>query len=460
MIADRHQIESETMLRRARGLRRYNCVLAALVVSLVAGGCFCMSVSSRAIPASRLPPEFQPPSRSSRVPIDFALLRQQPPSVYIIGVRDIVGIYIQDIVPTTNVRQEPNILNLPVLTQTDYYPPRGMVNSPAVGLPMEINSEGAVQLPLVPPIKLAGLTLTQAVEAIRQEYSVKRHILEQGRERIMVTLIRPRTQRVIVLRDDIPFQPTFQPQGNAALLTRRGTASVIDLPAFENDVLHALATTGGLPGVDAFSTVWIFRARTADPNAMEAIKQRVDTGESLETVVSQVKVNRSAVRIPLRGCPNDPLPFGPTDIVLETGDVVYVETRQTEFFYSGGLLPGGQVPLPRDYDVDVIGALALATGSTGGPPGGPNANTLNFRGLYNPGAIIPPTRVLILRKLPNCEQIEIRVDLKRMKTDCRERIIIQPEDVVMLYYKPGEVAGNFAINFLSFNALSIVGSTK
>jgi hypothetical protein len=386
-------------------------------------------------------------------------LRQQPPETWIIGIKDIVGIYIQDIVPSTTNRQEPNILNLPVLTQADYYPPRGMVNSPAVGLPMEVNADGNVILPLIPPVKLAGLTLTQAVEAIRKEYSVNRKILEPGRERIMVTLIRPRVQRIVVLRDDVPFQPTFQPQGNTALLTRRGTANVIDLPAFENDVLHALSITGGLPGIDAFSTIWVFRARTNRTN-FDHVKRRIDAGESLEQVAKEFKTDRSAVRIPLRACPDDPLPFSPSDVILETGDVVYVETRQNEFFYSGGLLPAGQVPLPRDYDVDVLGALALSTGSVGGPAGGNQALAYNLKGSYNPGDIIPPTRVLIQRTLPNGEQIQIRVDLKKAMRDQRERVIIAPGDVVLLYYKPGEIAGNYAINVATFNVAAIIGLTK
>lgn len=458
MIAKRHTTNSEARFWRVRCTRLLLSLLAATILPLTTSGCISSAV--HAVPASRLAPEMLPKSRSARVPIDYTLLRQQPPETYIIGVKDILGIYIQDVVPSTANRQEPNILNLPVLTQSDYYPPRGLVNSPAVGLPIEINSEGKVILPLVAPIKLAGLTLTQAVEKIRHEYSDKEHILEKGRERIMITLIRPRVHRIVVLRDDIPFSPTFQPQGGAALLTRRGTANVIDLPAFENDVLHALSVTGGLPGIDAFSTIWVFRARTASADSFDAVKRRIDAGESLETITKQMRVDHTAVRIPLRACPDEPLPFGPSDVVLQTGDVVYVETRQTEYFYSGGLLPAGQVPLPRDYDVDVIGALALSTGSVGGPAGGEGSMAFQLKGIYNPGAIIPPTRVLILRKLPNGEQIQIRVDLKRAKYDQRERVIIAPNDVVMLYYKPGEVAGNFAMNFASYNALGIVSASK
>ena len=442
----------------ACGTRRLGGLLAAVLSTLFAGGC--MSAAVHAIPANRLPCELLPPSRSARVPIDFTLLRQPSPTNFIIGPKDILGIYIQDVVPSTTNRQEPTVLNLPVLTQADYYPPRGMVNSPGVGLPMEVAPDGTLTLPLIDPVNLQGLTLPQAAEKIRQEYSVKRRILERGRERIMVTLIRPRVKRVLVLRDDVNAPPLFQPQGNATLLTRRGTANVLDLPAFENDVLHALATTGGLPGIDAFSAVWVFRGKTDGNNPWDAVQKRVEAGESLDAIATDIKSQHSAVRIPLRWRQDEPLPFNQSDVVLDNGDVVYVETRQAEFFYSGGLLPPGQIPLPRDYDLDVIGAMALATGSLGGPAGGTASQALNFKGLYNPGAIIPPTRVLILRTLPNGEQIQIRVDLKRARFDARERIAIVPGDVVQLYYKPEEVAGNFLINFGSFNALGIWGQSR
>ena len=104
--------------------------------------------------------------------------------------------------------------------------------------------------------------------------------------------------------------------------------------------------------------------------------------------------------------------------------------------------------------------LALATGSVGGPAGGTASMAFNLKGAYNPGDVIPPTRVLILRTLPGGEQIQIRVDLKRAMRDQRERVIIAPGDVVMLYYKPGEVFGNYAFNFATFNVAAIVGISK
>ena len=420
----------------------------ALAPLLLAGGC--MSSATHAIPANRLPMEVLARPRSPLIPIDFSLLRQQPPPAHIIGARDVLGIYIQDVVPSVQNRQEPTVLNVPVATSQDYYPPRGLIVSPAVGLPMDVTLEGTLNLPLITPLKVEGLTLPEAAERIRRAYAVDRKILEPGRERILVSLIRPRVERVLVVRDDIASPPVYQPQGNAALLARRGTGQVIDLPAFENDVLHALAASGGLPGVDAYSAIWVFRGRVG-PEVLQAFKQRVDSGESPEAVFRAATPEHSVVHIPLRACPGEPPPFRPSDIVLQAGDVVYLQTRQAEYFFAGGLLPPGQVPLPRDYDLDVLGALSLATGSVGGPAGGVLAVAYNLKGTYNPGAILPPTRVLILRTLPTGQQIQIRVDLHKALRDRRERVIIAPGDMVMLYYKPGELAGNYFINAATFN---------
>jgi protein involved in polysaccharide export with SLBB domain len=417
-----------------------------------------MSCATHAIPANRLPAELLAKPRSPMVPIDFSMLRRQPPPAHIIGARDVLGIYVQDVIPSVQNRQEPTVLNVPVATSQDYYPPLGLIVSPAVGLPMNVSLDGTLNLPLVAPLKVDGLTLNEAADKIRRAYAVDRKILEPGRERILVSLIRPRVERILVVRDDLSTPPVYQPQGNAALLSRRGTGQVIDLPAYENDVLHALAASGGLPGVDVYSTIWVFRSRVG-PEVLDAFKQRVDSGESPEAVFRAAMTQHSVARIPLRVYPGEALPFEPDDVVLQAGDVVYLQTRQTEYFYAGGLLPPGQVPMPRDYDLDVLGALSLATGSVGGPAGGIQAVAFNLKGTYNPGAIIPPTRVLILRKLPNGEQIEIRVDLKRALRDQRERIVIAPGDVVMLYYKPGELTANFVINAATFNIPTMAGTT-
>jgi hypothetical protein len=137
----------------------------------------------------------------------------------------------------------------------------------------------------------------------------------------------------------------------------------------------------------------------------------------------------------------------PRDILLYDGDVVFLPPRH-DVFYTGGLLAAGQIPLPRDRDLDVVEAISLAGGSVGGPGG---ASAAVFRAGAGPGNIIPPTRVLVLRTLAPGRQVLIRVDLIRALHDPKERIVVKPDDVVMLYYKPHETAGNVMLNFFNFN---------
>src|SRR5690242_10664854 len=133
-------------------LSRCGIGFLAVLLPLTIAGC-CISSARLAVPASRLPPELLTKPRSALVPIDFSLLRPQPPPSNIIAPRDTLGVYIQVVVPSVHSRQEPSVANVPVLTQQDYYPPRGLIHSPAVGLPIEVTLEGMLELPLIPPLK-------------------------------------------------------------------------------------------------------------------------------------------------------------------------------------------------------------------------------------------------------------------------------------------------------------------
>jgi hypothetical protein len=74
-------------------------------------------------------------------------------------------------------------------------------------------------------------------------------------DQIIVTLIRKRMVRVLVIREEA---------GGAENISKRGTGHVVDLPAYENDVLRALSETGGMPGTDAKNEVLIYRGMYSD----------------------------------------------------------------------------------------------------------------------------------------------------------------------------------------------------
>jgi hypothetical protein len=140
--------------------------------------------------------------------------------------------------------------------------------------------------------------------------------------------------------------------------------------------------------------------------------------------------------------------FSQEDVILQEGDIVYLRARQQDVFFTGGLIVGSEIPLPRDHDIDVLEAVAIANSSVGGPNG---ASGQLFRAGSGVGNIIPPTRAVILRKLPNGQQVAIRVDLIRAMKDPSQRIVIQPGDFINLYFKPGEQFMNSALNYVNVN---------
>jgi hypothetical protein len=207
-----------------------------------------------------------------------------------------------------------------------------------------------------------------------------------------------------------------------------------------------------LPGVDANNEVWILRKTLLAPGDNEKVQAQVDAGTSTaEEIVKSLPSHLQAIRIPLKLCCGEPVPFAPEDVVLNDGDILYIEPRRQEYFYTGGLIPGGQIPMPRDEDLDVLEAVALANAAVGGVSGSSQAAVL--RAGAGVGNVIPPTRILLLRKLPNGDQLPIRVNLSHAMRDPSERIRIMPGDFIMMYYTPGEQLANGTLNFFNFNIL-------
>lgn len=405
----------------------------------------CITGATRAIPATRLPDVYKPEPKCEEIPVNLTLLRQEPPREYLLGDGDMIGVFVPTVLPATaaGIPQTVPLIPQAGIVSRDVYPPLGAANVPNLGVPVLIGTGGSLSLPRVAPLNVTGKTLTEAADIVRQAYQ-DGGIIAEGQP-VSVTLVKARVQRVLVLREDSESNtPTFMPK-TALSFTRRGEGDIVDLPAYENDVLHLLAATGGLPGIETYSHVWILKSTS--PEAAADAQARVGAGEDAAQVFRALNAQRTAIRIPLRIKPGEQLPFGPQDVILHTGDVLYLEPRETEYFYTGGLLPGAEIPLPRDRDIDVMEAVAIANGSLGGLGG---ASAAVFRAGAGPGNVIPPSRAVIVRKLANGQQIMIRCDLSRARFDPTERVIIQPGDFVMMHYKPGEMAGNVALNFFQF----------
>ena len=189
-------------------------------------------------------------------------------------------------------------------------------------------------------------------------------------------------------------------------------------------------------------------SRTSSPSVNPQPNNRwdrgpnVDQGPDLEAALGLgggTLDGRHVIRIPIRLGPGETADIRPEDVILYDGDIVFIESRDTEVFYTGGLLGGGQYTLPRDYDLDILQALSLA--SSRGNSGG-NRSIGGVSALNNDVSISPSTAI-VLRKLPDGGEIPVKVDLYRARTDLSERIVIQPGDFILLQYTPLEAVGAF-----------------
>ncbi len=401
--------------------------IALLLLLLGMTGC---STYRNTVPGYCVGDGFQE-SRSDKEPINFLRLRQEPPEAYRLDARDVLGIYIEGVLGS---KDEPPPVHIP--ESGDDMPP-------AIGYPIPVREDGTISLPLVDAMDLRGLTLAQAEQKIRNAYFRKK-ILKPERERIIVTLMRPRTYHVLVVREDETENNNnniFNNNTNVGLAlafgsTRNGQSFPIELKAYENDVLHALSETGGLPGSDAKNEVVILRGAFGTNEERDTFMNGMQDPAYAEELMNRPNV----IRIPLRVGPDDPIvQLAEEDIILYSGDIVFVRSRESEVFYTGGQLPAGQWPVPRDYDIDVLEAIALSGGNAG-------VSTAVTGG----SAVFPATRLIVLRELCG-EQVPIEINLRRAMLDPSERIRIQPGDFIMLEYTPLELVGNIILSNLRFN---------
>jgi protein involved in polysaccharide export with SLBB domain len=384
------------------------------------------------IPVHRLPPEVFGRPREAEKPIPLTLLRQEQPKEYKLGPGDLLAIYAEGLIGDRTI--VPPIIQVPPA-------PGARVIPPTIGYPIPIQENGLLFVPLIDPIDVReelGRTLGDIQEEISKKYIERRLVPEGQRPRVFVGLVKPRTYHVNVIRED--GGGVLVSGGGQLTNSRRGTGIALDLEAYDNDVLSALTRSGGLPGLDAANAVIIQRG--APPN--------VKPGETVAAIAG----TQQQIRIPLRMRPDDQLPFDPKDVVLKTGDIIFIESRESQVYYTGGLMPVAEIALPRDYDLDVLEAVT----QTHGPLFNGAFNFNNLGGQILPSGLGTPSPSLltVIRKTPNCGQITIRVDLNRAAVDPRERILVQPGDFLILQETMGESFTRYVTQSLRFNLASVL----
>lgn len=396
---------------------------AALVVLAAALGGGCASLTNPvadAIPVRRLPAEVLGRSKTELKPVPLKLLRQEEPGEYRLDRGDILAIVADDIIAPAN---QPAPVQIPDADTRDA----------SVGFPIPVNDDGTISLPRLPPIPVKGLTLMEAERLVKEYATGKKggvELVKPAAGRITVQLFKKRTYEILVVREDGPLATQSNAFGGTITTgNRKGSGYQIRLDAYENDVLRALNATGGLPGLDAKNEVVILKGKY-DPSNPE----------------------KNVVRIPLRVYPEDTLTIKPEDIVLNDGDIVHIEARDADVYYTAGLIGGGQYVLPRDYDIRVIQAIAQVRGPL--LNGGFSQNNFVAQSTSSGIGSPSPSLAVVIRKLPNQKQLPIRVDLNKAFVDPRENILILPGDILVLQERPGESLARYVSQSLRFTTVS------
>lgn len=351
------------------------CWFVGIVTLLLLGsssGCYAPLIS-KGVPASNLPDTFRIPYRSMAAPLNLANLTVRPPDDYILGVNDVLEVTIPDLFQGAIIRP----------------------------LRAQVMASQEIRLPLVGPVRVGGLNLLQAEEAVNKAYAAGH-------------LKNPRANVVLAAKNTI----------EVLVLGEVNVPGMHALPKYQNDVGHALAAAGGLNPREAADRIEVHR-RLPPYYIEEPISMR----PNLEVHEENPDDPKKILKIPLRGLP--PGSLAPEDVILQPGDVVFVPSREAEVFYVVGRLSptnlvrfslgdrerelGSALILPRNRDIDVVTAVAMA-------------------GYIDP--IESPKKVTVHRHCPNGQSLLINVDLIKARYDPRQTVTVQAGDIIYLNPTP------------------------
>jgi protein involved in polysaccharide export with SLBB domain len=428
-----------------RAARHRSLQLAVALAAGLAPGCAALTNPvADSITIAHTPPELlQTCLKDKEESVPLALLQQPPPDVYRLDTGDVLGIWVDGVLGDVNK------VPIPVHTSALLTTREQRAMPPSAGYPFTVREDGTLRLPLLEPINVRGLGLNETEDTIRKAY-IGTKILPPG-IKLLVTLLQKRQYEIIVLRQEATAFG-IGAEGGFATQGKRGAGFVINLTAYENDVLHALSVTGGLPGLDAYNQVVIYRRPpSCGPERQEFLRKlgNLPAGSPLPP---EVTGSGPIIRIPLRQDPRLPLTFKPEDVVLYTGDVVFLEARDKDVYYTAGLLPAGEHILPRDRDLDILTAVSLVRGPLVNGTFG--ANTLN-------GAVFPPglgqpsaSLLVVVRRTAGGGQVPIRIDLNKALRDPRERVLVRAGDLLILQERPTEALVRWTSQtFVNFNLI-------
>jgi polysaccharide export outer membrane protein len=292
-------------------------------------------------------------------------------------------------------------------------------------IPVRVGDDGCIQLPLVGPVIMSGLSLPEAEQTVFVQYSCQ-GILK--RPQVVVSLRETRKVRVYLL-GAVKNPGQYELNGN------------------ECDLLSALVAAGGLLP-DANSAVDIRRRvavrptipvlqdqlRTASNQAPATTLQQAAAATETTGTNATPAQNRSPYSAEPAAGPIQPsiVPHAQTaeatlihlDLAnekdkltlaggmnLQNGDIISVGQQKISPIYVVGMVnKPGEFPLPPDRPLRVLEAIGLAGGVD--------------------RASLPDKAVVIRQHSDQSNVVTVRIDLDHAKRNIGENILLMPGDIV------------------------------
>lgn len=202
-----------------------------------------------------------------------------------------------------------------------HFPKSGEDFAPAMGFPYSISADGQLHLPLVVPIDVSGLTVSEAQRVVSAAYVAAD--VQPRPNMVALTLMRKRHVHVTVVHRD-PYR------GRAAI-------EKVKLPADQATLLAAIAEGGAF-----------------DPHATV----RVHVPGGVRATTGHTSGNSGG---------------------LSEGSIVELRSPPRHYYFTGGLIAGGEFALPVLGGLNPLQAIAAAGG-------------------YSQRGLLPPHHLTILRR--------------------------------------------------------------
>lgn len=246
---------------------------------------------------------------------------------------------------------------------------------------LRVDKNGNIRLPIAGELNVTDMEIDDLEQAIVRKYVPS----------VVTSLTAHAEMRESTLTDVVVVGAAVRP-------------GIISLRRSERDLLHAVASAGGLTSA-ASGTVKLQRIKEPDKSVRLNLLDPVQLATSLS--------------------------ISP----LEPGDIVTIEAAPSNTVFVGGLV---MMPGPKTFAPGVSVTLMQALASAGGPR-----------------EEVAPTEATLTRRRPDGTDVQVKVDLNKLKTGEEPNVMLAAGDILWV----PETMGTKTLDFINKNFFLRFGAT-